>query len=127
MTSLLRNDSVGFWGSGDGITLRLEMLGGAINTASYNNTLQVCAPMYGVQYFKMAGHSLNVNIASSIMGESIDKACLCPSFLHTQIAFTPGMFGFHGKKNQSSQRSGINTPNLNNSVSIALSNRILQK
>jgi hypothetical protein len=30
VTSLLRNDSEGFWGSGDGITLRLEMLGGAI-------------------------------------------------------------------------------------------------
>jgi hypothetical protein len=33
----------------------LEMLSGAINTASYNNTLQVAAPVYGVQYFKMAG------------------------------------------------------------------------
>ena len=48
-------DSVGFWGSGEGITLRLEMLGAAINTGSYNNALQVAAPVYGVQYFEMAG------------------------------------------------------------------------
>jgi hypothetical protein len=49
------SDSVGFWGSGEGIGMRLEMLGSAINTGSYNNALQVAASVYGVQYFKMAG------------------------------------------------------------------------
>jgi hypothetical protein len=45
----------GFWGSGEGIGMRLGMLSGSINTGSYNNALQVLAPAYGVQYFKMSG------------------------------------------------------------------------
>jgi hypothetical protein len=44
--------------------MRLEMLGGAINTGSYNNALQMAAPVYsvqyfGAQYFKMAGPQPN--------------------------------------------------------------------
>ena len=42
-------------GSGEGITMRLEIRGGAMNMGSYNNALQVAALVYGVQYFKMAG------------------------------------------------------------------------
>ena len=40
-----QNDSIDFWGSGEGIGMRLEMLGGSINTGSYNNALQVLAPV----------------------------------------------------------------------------------
>ena len=42
------SDSVGFWGSGEGIGMRLGMLSGSINTGSYNNALQVLAHAYGV-------------------------------------------------------------------------------
>ena len=49
------SDLEGFWSSGEGIGMRLEMLGGALNTVSYNNALQVLAPTYGVQHFKMSG------------------------------------------------------------------------
>ena len=56
----------------------------------------------------------SANIASSIMDESIGKACLCPSFLRTQIAIIRGTYGFYGKRSQSSQRSGTNKPRLNN-------------
>ena len=45
------SDSEGFWGSGEGIGMRLGMLSGSINTGSYNNALQVLAPAYGIQYF----------------------------------------------------------------------------
>jgi hypothetical protein len=56
----------------------------------------------------MAGpYSPNANIASSIMGASIGKACLCPTFPLTQNAFTSGMCGFYGKKYQNSQYSDI--------------------
>jgi hypothetical protein len=41
-------------------------------------------------------HNQDANIASGIMGASIDKACLCPSFLNTRFARICGMFGFHG-------------------------------
>jgi hypothetical protein len=41
--------------NGEGIGMRLGMLSGSINTASYNNALQVLAPAYGVMYFKMSG------------------------------------------------------------------------
>jgi hypothetical protein len=47
--------SVGFWGSGEGIALRLKMFSGSIITGSYNNALQVLASAYGVLYFKMSG------------------------------------------------------------------------
>jgi hypothetical protein len=43
------SDSVAFWGSGEGITIRLEMLGGALETGSYNIALQVAAPVYGAK------------------------------------------------------------------------------
>jgi hypothetical protein len=98
----LSKGSVGFWGSGEGIDMRLGMLSSSINTGSYNNALQVLAPAYGVQYFKMSGRNQNANTASGIMGAFIGKGCSCPSSTHTQIAITSGIFGFHGKKNQSS-------------------------
>jgi hypothetical protein len=47
--------SVSFWGSGEGIGMRLGMLSSGINIGSNNNALQVLAPAYGVRYFKMAG------------------------------------------------------------------------
>jgi hypothetical protein len=50
MPSMLQlSDSVAFWGSGEGITIRLEMLGGALETGSYNIALQVAAPVYGAK------------------------------------------------------------------------------
>jgi hypothetical protein len=55
ISMLQPNNSVGFWVSGDGIGMRLDMLGATIDTGAYNNTLQVLAPIYGVQYFKMSG------------------------------------------------------------------------
>jgi hypothetical protein len=51
----LSKGSEGFWASFEGIGMRLGMLSGSINTGIYNNALQVLAPAYGVQYFKMAG------------------------------------------------------------------------
>jgi PAS domain S-box-containing protein len=48
--SLLRNYSEAFWGSVEGIGIRLELFSDAINKGSYNNTLQVLAPAYGVQF-----------------------------------------------------------------------------
>jgi len=65
--------SVSFWGSGEGIGMRLGMLSSGINIGSYNNALQVLAPAYGVRYFKMAGLHQNVNTAFDIMGASIGK------------------------------------------------------
>jgi hypothetical protein len=55
ISMLQPNNSVGFWVSGDGIGMRLDMLGATIDTGAYSNTLQVLAPIYGVQYFKMSG------------------------------------------------------------------------
>jgi hypothetical protein len=49
------NDWESFWSNDDGVSVRLENLCGAINTGFYNNALQVVAPIYGMQYFKMAG------------------------------------------------------------------------
>ena len=46
MTQL--SDLEGFWGSGEGIGMRLGMLSGSINTGSYNNALHVLAPAYGI-------------------------------------------------------------------------------
>jgi hypothetical protein len=56
-------------------------------------------------------HSQDANIASSTMVESIGKACLCPSFLHTHFVRIYGRFGFHGQ-NPSLQHSGISLSNL---------------
>lgn len=106
--------------------MRLEMLGGAINTASYNNALQEAAPVYGMQYFKMAGPHPKCEYCIKYYGRIYRQGMFMPEFLRIQIVFTSGMFGFLGKKSQSSQHSGTNTSNLNNSVNIALSNRILQ-
>ena len=100
-----QNDSVGFWGSGEGIGLRLGMLSGSINTGSYNNAIQVLAPAYGVQYFKMSGPQPKCEYCIRYYGASIDKACSCPSFLHTHFVRICGRFGFPGQ-NQSLQRSG---------------------
>ena len=98
--------SDGFWGSGEGIGMRLGMLSGSINTGSYNNALQVLAPAYGVQYFKMSGPQPKCEYCTGIMGASIGKACSCPSFLPTRFAHICGMCGFL-LQNPSLQHSGI--------------------
>jgi hypothetical protein len=67
-------------------------------------------PRMALSTLRCQVRNLNANTASGIMGASIGKACSCPSFLHSQIAITPGMPGFHGKKNQSSQHSGTLPP-----------------
>jgi hypothetical protein len=74
------SDSVGFWGSGEGITMRLEMLGGTINTGSYNNALQVTAPVYGVQYFKMAGLQPKCEYCIKYYGRIYRQGMFMPEF-----------------------------------------------
>jgi hypothetical protein len=91
--------------------MRLEMLGGTINTGSYNNALQVTAPVYGVQYFKMAGLQPKCEYCIKYYGRIYRQGMFMPSFLPIQIALTPGTYGFQMKKNQRSQHSGTNTSN----------------
>ena len=62
-------------------------------------------PSMAFSTLRWQARNLNANTAFDIMGESIDKACLYPNCPRTQIAFTPRMYGFPGKENQSSQRS----------------------
>jgi len=69
--------SVGFWGSGEGIALRLKMFSGSIITGSYNNALQVLASAYGVLYFKMLGPQPKCEYSTRILWAIIDKACSC--------------------------------------------------
>jgi hypothetical protein len=60
--------SEGFWGSFEGIGMRLEMFSGSINTGIYHNALQVLAPAHGVQYFKQDGRSVTkMRILRSIL------------------------------------------------------------
>src|SRR5665647_2896219 len=81
MPSMLQpSDSVGFWGSGEGIGMRLEMLGSAINTGSYNNALQVAAPVYGVQYFKMAGPQPKCEYCIKYYGRIYRQGMFMPEF-----------------------------------------------
>jgi len=86
--------SDGFWGSGEGIGMRLGMLSGSINVGVYNNAFQVLALAYGVDYFKMAGATTKILILHQVLWDaSIDKACSCPSFLHTRFSHISGMCG----------------------------------
>ncbi len=75
-----QNDSIDFWGSGEGIGMRLGMLSGSINTGSYNNTLQVAAPVYGVQYFKMAGPQPKCEYCSKYYGRIYRQGMFIPDF-----------------------------------------------
>jgi hypothetical protein len=74
------NNSVSFWGSGEGISLRLGMLGGSINTGSYNNALQVLAPAYGVQYFKMSGPQPKCEYCTRYYGRIYRQGMFMPEF-----------------------------------------------
>jgi len=88
------NDSESFWSNGEGISVRLEILCGAINKGSYNNALQVCALCMVCNTSRCQVRSQNANTVFDIMGASIGKACLCPSFLHTSFALIFEMCGF---------------------------------
>ena len=72
--------SEGFWGSSEGITLRLGMLSGSINTGSYNNALQVYAPAYGVQYFKMSGPQPKCEYCTRYYGRIYRQGMFMPEF-----------------------------------------------
>ena len=72
--------SVGFWGSREGIGMRLGMLSGSINTGSYNNALQVLAPAYGVQYFKMSGPQPKCEYCTRYYGRIYRQGMFMPEF-----------------------------------------------
>jgi len=74
------SDSVVFWGSGEGIGMRLEMLSGALYTGSYNNALQVYAPAYGVMYFKMAGPQPKCEYCTKYFGRIYRQGMFMPEF-----------------------------------------------
>gem|GEM_PF-2257395 len=76
----LLSDSVGFWGSGEGIGMRLGMLSGSINTGSYNNALQVLAPAYGIQYFKMSGPQPKCEYCIRYYGRIYRQGMFMPEF-----------------------------------------------
>ena len=76
--------------------------------------MQCMRPFVALSTSRCQVLSLNANTAFDILGESIGKACLCPSFQHTHFALTSGIFGCPGKKSQSSQRSRTNKLHLNN-------------
>ena len=75
-----QNDSIDFWGSGEGIGMRLGMLSGSINTGSYNNALQVLAPAYGVQYFKMSGPQPKCEYCIRYYGRIYRQGMFMPEF-----------------------------------------------
>jgi hypothetical protein len=75
-----QNDSIDFWGSGEGIGMRLGMLSGSINTGSYNNALQVLAPAYGVQYFKMSGPQPKCEYCLKYYGRIYRQGMFMPEF-----------------------------------------------
>jgi len=79
------SDLQGFWGSGEGIGMRLGIFSGSINIESYNNALQVLAPRLALSTLRCQGRNQNANTAFDIMGASIGRACSCPSFLHTLL------------------------------------------
>jgi hypothetical protein len=74
------SDLDGFWGSGEGISLRLGMLSSTINTGSYNNALQVLAPTCGVQYFKMSGPQPKCEYCSKYFGRIYRQGMFMPEF-----------------------------------------------
>jgi hypothetical protein len=73
-------DTEAFWGSGEGITVRLGMLSGSINTGSYNNALQVLAPAYGVMYFKMSGPQPKCEYCIRYYGRIYRQGMFMPEF-----------------------------------------------
>jgi len=74
------SDSVGFWGSVEGIGVRLGMLSGSINTGVYNNALQVLASAYGVQYFKMSGPQPKCEYCIRYYGRIYRRGMFMPEF-----------------------------------------------
>jgi len=78
VTSPLSEGSEGFWSSVEGIGMRLGMLSGSINTGSYNNALQVLAPAYGVQYFKMSDPQPKCEYCSKYFGRIYRQGMFMP-------------------------------------------------
>jgi hypothetical protein len=64
--------------------MRLGKLSGSINTGFYNNSLQVLAPAYSFQYFKMSGPGSKCEYCIQYYGRIYRQGIIMPEFpMHT--------------------------------------------